>query len=82
MKEGRWQSLEELAVEHRLDDIAEDHGGHVSSWEMCVGEFISAIVNDTRPRMDLYDALHITAIGWAAEESMRTGKCVEVIQYD
>ena len=27
-------------------------------------------------------ALHCTAIGWAAEESMRTGKAVDVIQYD
>ena len=76
------QELLDLVAEYGLDDIAEDRGGHVSSWEMCVGEFISAIINDAKPRMDLYDALHITAIGWATEESMRTGKCVDVVQYD
>jgi len=36
----------------------------------------------TPPRQDLSDSPHITAIGWAANESLRTGLPAKVIQYD
>jgi predicted dehydrogenase len=82
MQEGQWMSLDELVAAYDLQNIDEDRDGHMSSWAMCIQDFMSAVLNDTPPRLGLHDALHITAIGWAAEQSMRTGQVVDVIQYD
>lgn len=81
-KQDAWQTLDELAEAHNLGEVATDYGGHRSAFELCVRDFVSAIHDETAPRMDLYDALHITAIGWAAEKSLDTGQPVDVIQYD
>mgnify|MGYP000477657112 CR=1 FL=1 len=82
MQEGEWMSLDELVSAYHLEQIDDDHDGHMSAWGMCVRDFVMAVLNDTQPRMGLLDALHVTAIGWAAEESMRTGKVVDVVQFD
>ena len=76
-----WKSLDQLEAEYQLTDIVRDAGGHQSAWTLCIRDFIAAIENDTRPPLDLYDALHITAIGWAADESLKTGNTVEVISF-
>jgi predicted dehydrogenase len=77
-----WMSLDDLETEYQLGQISGDYGGHKSAFALCVDDFVNAIMKDTEPAMDLYDALHITSIGWAAEEAMETGQSVEVIQFD
>jgi predicted dehydrogenase len=77
-----WISLDDLETEYQLEQISRDYGGHKSAFALCVDDFVNAIVRDTEPPMDLYDALHITSIGWAAEEAMETGQSVEVIQFN
>jgi len=81
-KLSAWQSLDQLEEEYHLTDIDTDYGGHRSAFELCVGDFIKAIDNDTRPPLDLDDSLHVTAIGWAVDESLKTGKTVEVISFE
>jgi len=77
-----WMSLDDLETEYQLEQISRDYGGHKSAFALCVDDFVNAILKDTDPPMDLYDALHVTSIGWAAEEAMETGQSVEVIQFD
>ena len=81
-KTGDWQSLDELVATFALGDILHDSDGHGSAWRACLGAFLNAIDHDTRPPQDLFDALHITAIGWAANESLRTGSPAPVVQFD
>ena len=38
---------------------------------MCLEAFLGAIDEDREPPQNLGDSLHITAIGWAANESLR-----------
>ena len=81
-KMSDWQGLDELVTTFALDDILHDSGGHGSAWRACLEAFLSAISHDTRSRQDLFDALHITAIGWAANESLCTGVAAQVVQFD
>jgi len=76
-----WKNLDELEREFVLD-VAKDSGGHGSAWRMCLETFLSTIDENREPPQSLADALHITAIGWAANESLRTGKPVEVMRFD
>lgn len=75
-----WKGLDELEREFGLD-VALDSGGHGSAWAMCLRTFLDAIEQDREPPQNLSDALHITAIGWAANESLRTGKPAEVMRF-
>ena len=79
---SEWKALNQLEKEYQLTDIARDAGGHRSAFALCIRDFMGAIENDTRPPLDLLDSLHITAIGWAADESLRTGNPVKVISFD
>ena len=81
-KLSEWQSVAQLEQEYQLTDIESDHGGHLSAFELCVRDFMAAIEDDTQPPLDLYNALHITAIGWAIDESLRKGKAAEVISFE
>jgi len=81
-EQGDWMSLDQVVQEYGLEDFGPDHGGHKSAFELCVKDFVNAILNDTKPPMDLYDALHVTAIGWATEEAMESGQTVDVVQFD
>ena len=85
VKDGKlsdWNNIETLEKEFGLEHIIRDSGGHQSSWGACLDAFLQAIQQDTRPPQDLFDALHITAIGWAANESLRSGLPARVVQFD
>jgi len=77
-----WKNLDTLTDEFKLGDLIKDQGGHNSAWAACLQAFLSSIENDTIPPQGLHDALHITAIGWAATESLRSGVPVNVEQFD
>jgi predicted dehydrogenase len=77
-----WKDLDTLANEFDLGSLIKDSGGHRSAWRACLQAFLSAINNGTTPPQDLFDALHITAIGWAANESLRTQRTAKVLQFD
>lgn len=77
-----WKTLETLDAEFGLASLIEDSGGHNSAWAACLHTFITAIEKDTVPPQDLFDSLHITAIGWAANESLISGAPVQVHQFD
>ena len=81
-KLSEWQSVDQLEQEYQLTDIETDHGGHLSAFELCVRDFMAAIENDTQPPLDLSAALHITAIGWAIDESLEKGNAAEVISFE
>jgi len=76
-----WKSLDQLEDEYKLTEIKADYGGHRSAFELCVKDFMESIDNDTIPPLDLYDALHITAIGWAVDESLEKGNVVKVTSF-
>jgi len=85
VQEGRlssWKNLDELEQEFGLEDVIRDRRGHQSSWERIIHEFLKAIDEDRRPPQDLADALHMTAIGWAVDESLKTGLPVKVPTFD
>jgi predicted dehydrogenase len=73
-----WKSLDQLEAEYSLPQIAPDAGGHQSAFALCIRDFMRAIDEGTQPPLDLHDALHITALGWAVDESLLTGVPVEV----
>ena len=77
-----WKDLDTLVREFKLESLIEDSGGHRSAWRACLQAFLTAIEQGTTPPQDLFDALHITAIGWAANESLHTGLPAKVIQFD
>ena len=77
-----WKDLDTLASEFDLESLVEDADGHNSAWGSCLQTFLAAIEQDTVPPQDLFDSLHITAIGWAADESIRKGVPVKVHQFD
>jgi len=77
-----WKSLDQLAEEYELADIMPDSKGHHSAFALCIKDFMTAIDNNTRPPLDLSDSLHVTAIGWAIDESLQTGSTVEVVSFD
>ena len=77
-----WKNLDALTREFGLESLIEDSGGHNSAWRACLQAFLTAIDQGTTPPQDLFDALHITAIGWAANESLRTGLPAKVLQFD
>ena len=77
-----WKDLDTLADEFGLESLVEDAGGHNSAWGACLQAFLAAIEQDAAPPQDLFDSLHITAIGWAADESLRSGVPVKVRQFD
>ena len=77
-----WKHLDELEGAFDLGDVIRDAGGHGSAWEAIIREFIAAIDGDRSPAQGLADALHITAIGWAAEESLATGQPARVMTFD
>ena len=76
-----WKSLDELQEAYQLTDLQADYRGHGSAFERCVRDFMAAIENETPPPLGLSDALHITAIGWAIDESLTTGNTVKVISF-
>ena len=85
VEEGRisdWRDLDSLVTTFGLGDILQDSHGHGSAWRACLTAFVNAINQDTRPPQDLFDSLHITAIGWAANESLRIGAPAQVVQFD
>ena len=75
-----WKGLVELRTELGLD-AAEDSGGHGSSFQLCIGEFLDAVASGEAPPCDIFDALHVTALGWAIDESMCTGRPARVPQF-
>jgi predicted dehydrogenase len=77
-----WKDLDTLEREFALKGLIEDAGGHRSAWGACLQAFLAAIEGRTRPPQDLFDALHITAIGWAANQSLRSGRPEKVVQFD
>ncbi len=77
-----WKDLDTLEAEHDLGEAIHDSDGHGSAWAACLRAFLTAVEQDTRPPQDLFDALHITAIGWAANESLRSGLPARVVQFD
>jgi len=77
-----WKDLDTLVKEFGFESLVEDKDGHNSAWGLCLRTFLAAIEEDTVPPQDLFDSLHITAIGWAADESIRTGVPVKVHQFD
>ncbi len=81
-KISAWKDLSALEAEYDLGSTLRDSDGHGSAWGACLQAFVTAIEQDTRPPQDLFDALHITAIGWAANESLRTGAPARVVQFD
>jgi predicted dehydrogenase len=81
-KISAWKDLATLEKEYALAGLLEDQGGHASAWGACLDAFLSAIASGTPPPQGLLDALHITAIGWAANESLRTGQPARVVQFD
>jgi hypothetical protein len=80
-KLSAWKDLDQLEREFGLSSFR-DSGGHSSAWAMCLRTFLDAIDKDREPPQNLSDALHITAIGWAANESLMTGKPVVVRQFE
>ncbi len=77
-----WKDLDTLANEFGLESPSEHAGGHNSAWGACLQTFLAAIEQDTAPPQDLFDSLHITAIGWAADESLLSGVPAKVCQFD
>ena len=77
-----WKGLDVLEQEYALGSVVADASGHGSAWEACLKTFLAAIRQDTLPPQNLFDALHITAIGWAANESLRSGRPARVAQFD
>jgi predicted dehydrogenase len=77
-----WKDLDALTSEFDLASLIEDSGGHQSAWSACLQTFLAAIEKDTTPPQDLFDSLHITAIGWAATESLLSGVPAKVVQFD
>jgi len=85
VQDGRlspWKDLDELEQEFGLVNVSRDRGGHQSSWERIIHEFMRAIDKGSRPPQDLSDALHMTATGWAVDESLRTGLPVKVRAFE
>lgn len=76
-----WVPVDDLVARFLPDDPMIDAGGHHSAWTAIIHTFLRALESDTRPPQDLYDALHITAIGWAADESIRRRRPVEVVRF-
>lgn len=81
-KISAWKDLATLEKEYELGGLIEDRGGHASAWGACLDAFLNAIAAGTPPPQGLFDALHITAIGWAANESLRSGQPAAVVQFD
>ena len=77
-KLGERKDLDALEKEFGIEPAILDRGGHRSAWQAIIENFMVSIKNDTDPSEDLDDALHVTAIGWAAEESFRTGQPAKV----
>ena len=77
-----WKDLDALENAFGLGSLVEDAGGHKSAWAACLQTFVAAIEKDTVPPQGLFDSLHITAIGWAASESLISGVPVRVHQFD
>lgn len=75
------KDLDTLIAEFELSEVIVDSGGHQSSWTAIIGKFVKAVDNNTDPPQDLWDALHMTAIGWAANESMMSGQPAQVMQF-
>ncbi len=76
------KDLDQLVEDFGLEDALQDRGGHTSSWQAIITEFIDSINEDRHPSEDLEIALHITAIGWAADESLQTGMPAKVKSFD
>lgn len=79
------KTVTELEEEYGLTEVIPDlgqPGGHGLSWEGIIRRFIHSIDRDERPPEDLFDALEMTAIGWAAEESLATGRTVQVMSFE
>ena len=77
-----WKDLKTLEAQYGLGLPAAGSGGHDDAWSVCVSAFLDAIERGASPPQDLPDALHVTAIGWAANESLRSGLPARVVQYD
>ena len=77
-----WKDIDTLVREFEIESLPEDSGGHNSAWAGCLQALLTAIEQDTPPPQGLFDALHITAIGWAANESILSGLPAKVIQFD
>lgn len=90
-RDNKWSFIEELEKTHGikrledqydLDETSRNGKGHGSTWAMIIHDFLDSIANDTEPPYNLFDSLHVDAIGWAAEKAMETGKTEEVVQFD
>jgi len=85
VEEGKlspWKDLDALETQYGLGQRASDSDGHGAAWGACLSAFLDAVERGIRPPQDLFDALHVTAIGWAANESLRSGLPAKVVQYD
>ena len=80
-KTSDWKDMETLAAEYNVE-LPDASAGHGSAWYACITNLLTAIDTDTQPPQNIHDALHITAIGWAADESIRTGRLVSVRQFE
>jgi hypothetical protein len=77
-----WKDLDTLESEHGIGNLIKDSDGHNSAWAGCLKTLLAAIEQDSTPPQDLFDSLHITAIGWAAAESMKSRALTKVTQFD
>ena len=77
-----WQPLDRIEDEYGLSDLIADAGGHGSSWHAIAEAFMTSLRTGAPPPQGLGDALHITAIGWAADESLASGQPVKVQRFE
>jgi len=89
VENGRLSSpkgLNELIHQYELDlndiSLGEEHSSHTLQWSDIIKQFMHSIKTDSTPTENLQDALHITAIGWAATESLDSGKSVKVLNFE
>ena len=55
--------------------------GHGGGDFFILEDFINAIENQTRPAIDVYDAVTWSSVVWLSAESERTGNAVRAIDY-
>jgi predicted dehydrogenase len=65
-----------------LQRILREHPGHKGAELFIVHDFATALVEDTRPAIDVYDAIAYTAPGICADLSMQEGTTIRVPSFD
>jgi predicted dehydrogenase len=86
---GKYEGLEYEGLEMKLPDIARpplppgvDAGGHGGSHGYLMNEFVTAILQDRKPLVDIAQALNMTVAGIVAHESaLKGGKRKKIPQF-